>query len=116
MPVDDNQKRLIDIWQNLPTQQAAQLLEFADFLQQRHATVISEIAEPLDIPRPEKESVPSALKRLTKTYPMLSSRLLLDDASKFMTQHLMEGRPSNEVIDDIEVMFRQHYENLINDN
>jgi len=110
---DDQKKRLIEIWQSLPAQQANQLLEFAEFLSQRHTVVAREMAEPLDIPRPENESVPKAIKRLAETYPMLNRKMLLDETGKYMTQHVMEGRPAKDVIDDLEIMFRKHYEKLL---
>ena len=122
--------RLIRILESLPSPQAAQLLDFAEFLNQRHAVAHEivepidipqskkehEIVEPVDIPRPEQESVPKAIKRLAETYPMLSRKMLLDETGTYMTQHMMERRPAKEVIDDLEVMFRGHYENLRDGN
>ncbi len=115
---DELKNRLIRILESLPSLQAVQLLEFAEFLSQRHAESVGEIPEPVDIlepvdiPRPEEESVPKAIKRLAETYPMLNRRTLLDETGTYMTQHVMERRPAKEVIDDLEVMFRGHYENI----
>lgn len=122
---DELKNRLISILESLPSLQAAQLLEFAEFLNQRHAEAVDEIPEPVDIldtlepvdiPRPEEESVPKAIKRLAETYPMLNRRTLLDETGTYMTQHVMERRPAKEVIDDLEDMFRKHYENIRDGN
>ncbi len=122
---DELKNRLIRILESLPSLQAVQLLEFAEFLSQRHAEAVDEISEPVDIldilepvdiPRPEEESVPKAIKRLAETYPMLNRRTLLDETGTYMTQHVMERRPAKEVIDDLEVMFRKHYENIRDGN
>ena len=60
------EKRLREIIGELPETQAVALLEYAEFLAARYSGP-KEIAEPLDIPRPEKESVVKAIKRLGAT-------------------------------------------------
>lgn len=104
------EKRLREILGELPPAQAEQLLEFAEFLLSRHASPAPEIAEPLDIPRPGEESVVRAIKRLRETYPMLDPAKLLNETSMLMSQHVTQGRGSVEVIDELEVLFRRHYE------
>lgn len=126
MPMaDETQKRLIEILQRLPTAQAAALLEFAEFLLIRHGSTgaetapsvtTAEIPAPLDIPRPAEESVVKAVKRLRATYPMLDARKLLNETSALMTQHVMQGRDKIEVIEELEVLFRVHYEKLVGNN
>ena len=122
---DDIEKRLIEITQRLPAEQAAALLEFAEFLLMRHGiagTVAApdaaavEIPAPLDIARPAEESVVKAVKRLRATYPMLDARKLLNETSSLMTQHVMQGRDKIEVIEELEILFRTHYENLTGNN
>ena len=115
-------KRLLDIARQLPAAQAEALLEFAEFLLARHgvAEVVSpEIHEsavvpagsaPLDIPRPANESVVKAIKRLRATYHMLDARNLLNQTSDLMTAHVMKGRDKVEVIEELEILFRTHYE------
>lgn len=122
---DDIEKRLTDIVQRLPAVQAAALLEFAEFLLIRHGSAgvaatssitAVEIPAPLDIPRPTEESVVKAVKRLRATYPMLDARKLLNQTSDLMTQHVMQRRDKIEVIEDLEILFRSHYERLTNNN
>ncbi len=121
---DDIEKRLTDIVQRLPAEQAAALLEFAEFLLVRHGAAAAiaeampgiktaEIPAPLDIPRPAEESVVKAVKRLRATYPMLDARKLLNETSALMTQHVMQGRDKIEVIEELEVLFQTHYEKLV---
>ncbi len=122
---DDIEKRLSEIVRRLPAAQAAALLEFAEFLLIRHGSTgaeaapgitTAEIPAPLDIPRPAEESVVKAVKRLRATYPMLDARKLLNETSAIMTQHVMQGRDKIEVIEELEILFRTHYEKLIGNN
>ena len=114
-------KHLLDILESLPPAQAETLLEFAEFLAARYGQAgPSDTPEqtaaatlPLDIPRPEKESVVKAIKRLATTYPMLDRSKMLNETSTFMTQHIMQGRAAVEVIDELEAMFRSCYERQI---
>ena len=122
---EDIEKRLAEIVQRLPATQAAALLEFAEFLLIRHGVAgveamsraaAAEIPAPLDIPRPDEESVVKAVKRLRATYPMLDARKLLNETSSLMTQHVMQGRDKIEVIEELEILFRTHYEKLTGNN
>jgi len=106
---DTLEQRLLSLVRRLPKAQAGQLLEFAEFLADRHAP-ITVAADPLPIPRPAEENVIKAIKRLSATYPMLDRVKLLDAASHLMTQHVIQGRAAVEVIDELEVLFRRHYE------
>ena len=112
-------KHLLDIFENLPPAQAAMLLEFAEFLAARQGQVATPeepeqvaaaVPLPLDIPRPEKESVVKAIKRLAATYPMLDRSKMLNETSALMTQHIMQGRDATLVIDELEALFRSCYE------
>lgn len=105
--------RLLEILHGLPAEHARQLLEFAEFLSERHGRP-TEIPEPLDIPRPQEESVVHALKRLRATYPMLDPAGLLNESYELMTQHLTQGRGRVEVIDRLEALFRRYYEQMRN--
>ena len=108
------QKHLREILERLPDEQAQQLLEYAEFLLAKHGDENAP-SEPLAIARPEVESVVVAIKRLRATYPMLEPAKLLNETCDLMTQHVMQGRNAVEVIDEIEALFRRHYEQLAND-
>ena len=105
------EKRLREILGELPEAQAVALLEYAEFLAARYGGP-KDITAPLDIPRPEKESVVKAIKRLGATYPMLDRSKMLNETSVLMTQHVISGRDAAEVIDELEIMFRRYYEKL----
>ena len=106
-----DKKRLLDLFGQLSGSDREALLAFAEFLAGRNPVDAPEAppAEPLDIPRPEKESVVGAIKRLSATYPMLDKPELLNETSALMTQHVMQGRDAVEVIDEIEVVFSRFY-------
>jgi hypothetical protein len=70
------------------------------------------LLEPKAIPRPAEENVVAALKRLRETYHMLDHSKMLHEASALMAQHMMQGRPAPEVIDELEEIFQQHYSRL----
>jgi hypothetical protein len=114
------ERKLLALFSRLPAQGREQLLAFAEFLVERSAatgTAATHAAEaaptrPLDIPRPEAESVIAAIRRLSQTFPMLDREALLHDTSALMTAHVMQGRPSAEVIDELELVFRRHYRRL----
>jgi hypothetical protein len=122
------EKRLLEIARQLPAAQAEALLEFAEFLLTRHGVVervLPEVKEsamapvdaaPLDIPRPANESVVKAIKRLRATYHMLDVRKLLNQTSDLMTEHVVKGRDKVEVIEELEILFRTHYEEFTGNN
>ena len=109
------EKKLMDIFKQLPEQEQKTLLEFAEFIKSRAPELLNQITEPLDIPRPEDESVVSAIKRLNKTYPMIKSSAVLHETSDFMMQHIMKGRSATDVIDDLELLFQQRYRAFVED-
>lgn len=106
-----------------PVDQAA-LLSFAEFLLQRAPSgqtglvatpaAASEMPpavpeDPLDIPRPDNESVIKAVKRLSETYPMLNKKEMLTETSDLVTQHVVMQRDKEEVIAELETVFERRY-------
>ncbi|TCV90085.1 Crp/Fnr family transcriptional regulator [Sulfurirhabdus autotrophica] len=107
-------KKLSKLFRSLPDAQRQTLLAFAEFLAARgQEGVVKEIPQVNPIPRPSEESVIRAIKRLRATYPMLESGKLLNETSSAMTQHAMHGKPAVEVIDQLEVVFKSHYERYL---
>ncbi|KPK55713.1 MAG: Crp/Fnr family transcriptional regulator [Thiotrichales bacterium SG8_50] len=107
-----SERRLLDVFRRLPDAEADMLVGFAQFLAQRAGASAAEIAEPKSIPRPANESVVAALKRLSESYPMLDKAKMLNDTSMLVAEHVMTGREAAEVIDELELVFRRHYEAL----
>ena len=99
----------------LPEQDQKALFDFAEFLQSRAPEKQPEIVAPLDIPRPETESVVAAIKRLNRTYPMIKRASLLHETSDFMMQHVVSGKSANEVIDGLENMFSEKFRQMSED-
>lgn len=110
--------KLASLFAQLSAPQQETLMAFAEFLasrEPRHQEQPEPIAEPLFMERPSKESVIAAIKRLSASYPMLDKAILLNETSALMTQHMMQGRPAPEVIDELENLFDRTYQQLISD-
>jgi hypothetical protein len=115
---DRTDKRLRELLSRLSEAEAGTLLAFAEFLASRGdvapgpgvAPESTAVPQPEPVRRPEKESVVKAIKRLAATYPMLDRSKMLNETSALMTQHVMHGREAVEVIDELEIVFRSHYE------
>lgn len=109
----DTKSRIQDLLDNLPTAQQQQLLEFAEFLSTRYQVETDEpVTDPLPIERPADETLIAAMKRLRETYPMLDPEKLVHEASGLMSSHMLQGKPAAEVIDELEQLFRQHFDAL----
>jgi len=112
MAKPDPKSRLLKLLAQLKEPQQLQLLEFAEFLVERHPLEVQAPGERVEISRPDKESVVSAMKRLRESYPMLDPEMLLHETSALMSAHLLQGRSAESVIDDLELVFRKHYDAL----
>lgn len=108
------ENQLLDCFYQLPEQARQNLLEYAQFLVERHGISESVPDEPLELPRPQEETVIAAIKRLSRTYPMLNKDKLLHETSGLVTEHMMRGRDAVEVIDELEIIFERHYQELKN--
>jgi len=107
------QQRLLKLFRQLSAAGQRGLIDYAEFLVQRGSESSTEPAvneEPAEIPRPQSETVVAAMRRLAKTFHMLDKDELLHEASDLMSAHIMRGRPAAEVIDELEIVFRRHYE------
>ncbi|HED15514.1 MAG TPA: Crp/Fnr family transcriptional regulator [Gammaproteobacteria bacterium] len=107
--MDKRNKELTLLFGKLDEDRQQQLLEFARFLVERHPQQEIIISEPGKIERPEEESVVGAMKRLSRTYPMLDKQHLFNEASALMGEHMLQGREAAGVIDELEAVFLRHY-------
>jgi hypothetical protein len=105
------QRRLQNIFKQLSPQDKETILSFAEFLLAQTTPTI--VAKPQIQPRPPNESVIAAIKRLSKSYPMLDKAKMLDETSNLMTEHMLKGRDSVEIIDELEAIFLRHYKEKI---
>jgi hypothetical protein len=99
-------RKLLDLFGKLAPDRQDRLLEFAELLVAEAPT----IGEPVVVPRPARETVTMAIRRLARSYPMLDRRRLMGEASRLMAQHALEGRAAAEVIDELEAVFARHYQ------
>ncbi|MCV6636863.1 Crp/Fnr family transcriptional regulator [Candidatus Albibeggiatoa sp. nov. NOAA] len=108
-------KKLTQIYQQLPKAEQETLFSFAEFLLSRveDSSQSAVIPEPDLIPRPEQETVIGAVKRLSKSYPMLDKSTLLNETSALVTANLVQGRDRAEVIDELETVFADAYQAFI---
>ena len=112
------QQKLLRLFRQLTETDRSAVLNFAAFLAERSTgdenapdeDVVS--ATPQAIPRPEQETVIAAMRRLTATYPMVEKDELLHEASSLMSAHVMQGKAAVEVIDELEIVFRRHFERV----
>lgn len=110
----DLRTSLLALFDRLDEQGRRSLLDFAEFLAERYAASEPDNTIPVPelSPRPENESVVKAIKRLSASYPMLDRSAIFHQASALMTEHIMQGRPADEVIDDLEQLFEREYQKL----
>jgi hypothetical protein len=108
--VRSKDRNLLDLFEQLAPEQQERLIAFAEFLAEGATDAKSTVREPVTMPRPAGETVTMAIRRLVRTYPMLDRRKLMVEASEFMAQHALQGRPADEVIDELEKVFARHYE------
>jgi hypothetical protein len=106
------EKKLIEVFNQLNITDQSSILSFAEFLLSQSDFVVEpEVLEkPTDIDRPVEENVIAAIKRLTATYPMIKKSGILDQAAKVMTDHMMHGKKAKLAINELELLFSEHYE------
>jgi hypothetical protein len=113
------EQQLTAFFQQLTADDQLTLLRFAEFLAGRSSPGIVAVSrEPVVVPEPEVierpsgESVVAALKRLSKTYPMLDKTEMLSATSDLVAANIMQGTDAVEVVDQLEDIFLGLYEKL----
>jgi hypothetical protein len=109
------QRRLLTLFGTLSAQDKGSLLAFAEFLTTRDAGAAKQQGPvPLQrTPRPEGESVVSAMRRLSQDFAMLDKSVILHEAAGLMAQHTLQGRPAVEVIDELEGLFEREHQRYL---
>jgi hypothetical protein len=108
----EEERQLTRIFRSLGREDRGALLRFAAFLAANGEAGGEEqqpLLEPEHLPRPAKESVVGAIKRLSYSYHMLDRSAMLNDTSTLMAAHVLNGRPAREVIDELEALFARYY-------
>jgi len=109
-------KALVDLYESMDDERKRSLCDFADFLFAQAEPVSKEISPPDDVPRPAEETVVGAVKRLKTKYHMVESMTVFSAASALMTDHMVKGRDLIEVIDEMELLFEDAYNKLLQDD
>jgi len=114
--MSQNNQNLIKVFEQLNEIDQSSVVSFAEFLVSKsendpaYKKEPAVLEKPLDIARPEEENVVIAIRRLSATYPMINTTGVLDQAAKLMTDHMLHGKDAKIVIDELEVLFSEHYE------
>jgi hypothetical protein len=109
-----DERRLVRLFRGLRGSDREALFAFAEFLHTRgldaaHQESAQPPQEPMPEPRPPKETVVGAIKRLRRVYPMLDGSKMLHETSALMAAHVLQGRQAVEVIDELEVLFETRW-------
>ena len=110
--MNKEEKQLIRNYNALSEHDQKMLLDFSTFLLSRSEPNNNpEKPElPVRISRPKEESVVAAIKRLSNTFPMINKSGVLDQAAQMMTEHMLNGKDAQLVINELEVLFSEQYE------
>ena len=110
------EKKLLSVFKKLAAAEQENLQAYSEFLLARHRVKTPQpVPEPQHTPRGENESVVAAIKRLSASYFMLDKPQLLNESSVLMTQHVMQGRAVDEVINELETLFARFYQELLDE-
>lgn len=112
-PMSGDERRLAKLFRALGADDKRTLLAFAEFLaqggQHRDGQPKDAAQVPQLQPRPMRETVIAAIRRLSAGYPMLDRGAMLNETSALMSDHVMQGRAAAEVIDDLQALFEREY-------
>lgn len=114
--ISKSQRQLLKLFSRLDVENQKHVVAFMEFLasKEQHNEPAKAAEEDLEIePRPDSESVIGAIKRLSRSYSMLNKDDMLHETSDLMTSHVIKGRPAEEVIDELEILFLKHYERRV---
>ena len=104
---------LVELYEAMDDERKRSLCDFADFLYAKADPISKEIPAPEEVPRPSQETVVGAVKRLKVKYHMVESMTVFSAASTLMTDHMVKGRDVVEVIDEMEMLFEDAYQKLL---
>jgi hypothetical protein len=105
--------RLAETMEALSSEDRQSLLAFAEFLSARAAGLRTVIAAPVPSSCRGEETVGAAIKRLSAQYPMLDKGKLLNVSSRLMSEHVLHGRKTDEVIAELQQVFEKHYQDFV---
>ncbi|MGB8436821.1 MAG: hypothetical protein WCE38_21450 [Burkholderiales bacterium] len=104
----DHRARLVAVLEQLDETGRRTLVEYAEFLVSRRKVQAN---PPIVAARPPGETVLQAIKRLNRSYSGLRRAALMQPVGELLSQHMVDGRAAEEVIEDLEALYaRAHAE------
>ncbi|HIO93304.1 MAG TPA: Crp/Fnr family transcriptional regulator [Leucothrix mucor] len=108
------ERKLCKYYKKLNDNERKTLLLFAEFLTSKEEgaadeELVATLQEPLSIPAVDGESVVKGIKRLRSSYFMIEDQDLLHEVSALMTEHVMQGVSTEDVMSKIEIVFEGFY-------
>lgn len=94
--------RIVALLEKLDEEGSRTLFEYAEFLVSRTNPVLTS-EEPTA--RPPSETVLQAVRRLNRSYPGLRRAALMQPVGELLSQHMVDARPAEDVIDALEVLY-----------
>ena len=113
--MNSDESHLLQTYQKLCEADQKTLTKFAQFLLENNPKELKKL-NPKPIERPKSESVIKAIKRLKQTYYMLPADDLMNETSKQMSAHLIKGKSKSDTINDLEFIFKQKYQQYLNND
>lgn len=110
---DQQRKKLLDYYSEFNAAQRQSLLDYAGYLHQSSPEKTAPLPEPLTIAPARGETVVGAMQRLSESYSMVNKDHILHELSALMAQHMLQGRAADEVIQDIEKVFKRQYQRML---
>lgn len=98
----DRRAQLLAMLDRLDAEALRTLTDLAEFLAARAEARFD--AEIVTL-RPQAETVVQAVRRLNRSYPMLSRAGMLEPVGDLVSQHMVDGRDAKAVIDELEALY-----------
>lgn len=98
----DHRARLVAVLEQLDEAGRRTLVEYAEFLVSRSE---AQAIPPSVAVRPAGETVLQAIKRLNGRYPGLRRAALMQPVGELLSQHMVDGRAAEEVIEELEALY-----------
>ncbi len=105
----DYRARLVMLLESLDATGLRTLVEHAESLVSRREV---QAHSPSVAPRPSGENVVQAIRRLNGSYPGLRRAALMQPVGELLSQHMVDGRAVEEVIEDLEALYARAYADL----
>lgn len=107
------EQRLQQLYRDLDADDRDLLVAFAELLTRRRSANAEPVPAPAPVARPAQETVVGAIRRLRQSYHMVERDRVLHETSALMAEHMLQGRPAADVIDELEALFERHYRQLL---